>query len=544
METVSLVLLLLLAVVASSALTRMAPIGIPAPLVQIAFGAVIGLSTNIRVELDPELFFLLFLPPLLFLDGWRIPKDELMRDKALVLELALGLVVVTVVGMGWLLHVMIPMMPLAVAFALAAVLSPTDPIAVSAIASRAPIPRRMMHILEGESLFNDASGLVCLRFAITAALTGEFSAGKAALSFLWAAGAGLLIGAGVAICVTRAKGWISARYGEDWGSQILISLLIPFGAYLLAEHLHASGILAAVAAGVSMTFAEFSIQSLPVTRMRRGSVWDTIQFAGNGIIFVLLGEQFPHIAHGAAQTVETAGHQNSWWLVFYVVVVTLGLAALRFAWVWGSMRLTMLKKRERRPFRSSELRLVSAMSFAGVRGAITLAGILTLPLTMADGSAFPARDLAIFIAAGVILLSLVIASVALPILLNGLEMPSEDASIEEEDRVRITLAKAAVAAIDQARDRMAAGADDTGPYDRAVGRVAGMYQDRIDLKGRAGDAAQAARQEDQIERRLRLAAFRAQRDLLFRMARQREVGSTLATKLTRELDLIEVRVKG
>jgi monovalent cation/hydrogen antiporter len=544
METVSLVLLLLLAVVASSALARMSPVSIPAPLVQIALGAVIGLSTNIRVELDPDIFFLLFLPPLLFLDGWRIPKDELMRDKALVLELALGLVVVTVLGMGTLLHILIPMMPLAVAFALAAVLSPTDPIAVSAIASRAPIPRRMMHILEGESLFNDASGLVCLRFAIAAALTGEFSAGKAALSFLWAAGAGLLIGAGLAYCVTRAKGWISARYGEDWGSQILISLLIPFGAYLLAEHLHASGILAAVAAGVSMTFAEFSIQSLPVTRMRRGSVWDTIQFAGNGIIFVLLGEQFPHIVHSAAQTVETAGHQSSWWLVYYVVVVTLGLAALRFAWVWGSMRLTMLKKREQRPFRSSELRLVSAMSFAGVRGAITLAGILTLPLTMTDGSAFPARDLAIFIAAGVILLSLVIATVALPMLLNGLEMPSEDAGIEEEDRVRLTLAKAAVAAIDQARDRMAAGADDSGAYDRAAGRVAGIYQDRIDLKSRDGDAAHAARYEDQVEQRLRLAAFRAQRDLLFRMARQREVGSALANKLTRELDLIEMRVKG
>ncbi len=544
METVSLVLLLLVAVVASSALTRMSPVSVPVPLVQIAFGAVIGLSTHIRVELDPEIFFLLFLPPLLFLDGWRIPKDELLRDKALVLELALGLVVVTVVGMGWLLHIMIPLMPLAVAFALAAVLSPTDPIAVSAIASRVPIPRRMMHILEGESLFNDASGLVCLRFAIAAALTGEFSAGKAALSFLWAAGAGMLIGAGVAFCVTRGKGWISSRYGEDWGSQILISLLIPFGAYLLAEHLHASGILAAVAAGVSMTFAEFSIQSLPVTRMRRGSVWDTIQFAGNGIIFVLLGEQFPQIVHSAARTVETAGHQDPWWLIFYVVVVTLALIALRFAWVWGSMRLTLLKRREQRPFRSSDLRLVSAMSFAGVRGAITLAGILTLPLAMNDGTAFPARDLAIFIAAGVILLSLVVASIALPLLLEGLEMPSEDAAIEEEDRLRLTLAKAAVAAIDKARDRMVAGADDTGVYDRAADRVAGIYQDRIDLKNRDDAAARRAREEDTIDRHLRLAAFRAQRDLLFRMARRREVGSALASKLTRELDLIEVRLKG
>jgi CPA1 family monovalent cation:H+ antiporter len=402
----------------------------------------------------------------------------------------------------------------------------------------------MMRILEGESLFNDASGLVCLRFAITAALTGEFSAGHAALSFLWSAGAGFVIGAGLALGVTRAKGWISVRYGEDWGSQILISLLIPFGAYLLAEHVHASGILAAVAAGVSMTFAEFSVQTLPVTRMRRGSVWDTIQFAGNGIIFVLLGEQFPQIVHNAARTVETAGHQSPWWLAYYVIVVTLGLVVLRFAWVWASMRLTLLRQREKRPFRSSELRLVSAMSFAGVRGAITLAGILTLPLTMGNGTAFPARDLAIFIAAGVILLSIVIASIALPLLLRGLEMPSGDAATEEEDRVKVALARAALAAIDQMRDDLSEGSDDPGLYDQAAANVAGVYQDRIDLKGRDGDATRIARRGDQIERRLRLAAFRAQRDLLYHMARQREVGSALATKLTRELDLIEVRVKG
>lgn len=543
METVSLVLLLLLSVVASSALTRMAPISLPAPLVQVALGAVIDLSTNIRVELDPEIFFLLFLPPLLFLDGWRIPKDELFRDKALVLELALGLVVVTVVGMGFILHAMIPLMPLAVAFALASVLSPTDPIAVSAIASRAPVPRRMMHILEGESLFNDASGLVCLRFAIVAALTGEFSPGKAALTFLWAAGAGLIIGAGLAFVVTKAKGWITARYGEDWGSQILVSLLIPFGAYQLAEHLHGSGILAAVAAGVSMTFAEYRVQSLPVTRMRQGSVWDTIQFAGNGIIFVLLGEQFPRIVRGATRTVETAGHQNPWWLIFYVVVVTLGLAALRFAWVWGSMRLTLLRRREKRPFRSSDLRLVSAMSFAGVRGAITLAGILTLPLTLQDGAPFPARDLAIFIAAGVILLSLVLASVGLPLLLRGLEMPSEDSAIEEEDRVRFILAKAAVSAIDEMRDRLSTDGEDTGLYDRAAGRVAGVYQDRIDRKSRHSDAPGAARSEDQLEQRFRLEAFRAQRDQLLDMALRREVGSALVARLTRELDLTEMRFR-
>ncbi|RZL60494.1 MAG: Na+/H+ antiporter, partial [Sphingomonas sp.] len=227
---------LLLAVVMSGAVSRMLPVSVPTPLVQILLGAVIGLSTSYRVDLDPELFLLLFLPPLLFLDGWRIPKDELLKDLSTVVELALGLVLLTVIGMGFFIHWMIPAMPLAVAFALAAVVSPTDPIAVSAIAARVPIPKRMMHILEGESLLNDASGLVCLRFAIAAALTGAFSLAEAAVGFVWLASAGIAIGILTTLAITRAKAWVSRRFGEDIGSQVLVSLFIPFIAYIAAEH--------------------------------------------------------------------------------------------------------------------------------------------------------------------------------------------------------------------------------------------------------------------------------------------------------------------
>lgn len=195
MAWISTILFLLLAVVVSAPLARL--VRLPLPLVQIALGAVIALSAIPTVDLKPSIFFLLFLPPLLFLDGWRIPKDDLFRDGAVILELALGLVVFTVVGVGLLIHWLIPAMPLAVAFALAAVLSPTDPIAVSAIASRTPIPKRLMHILEGESLLNDASGLVCMRFAVAAAVTGAFSLQEAVGSFLWVAFGGLAIGAGV-----------------------------------------------------------------------------------------------------------------------------------------------------------------------------------------------------------------------------------------------------------------------------------------------------------------------------------------------------------
>ena len=215
MDSVEVVLAMLVAVVASAYLVRAVSFPVPLPLMQIALGALIAALSDHAVTLDPAVFFLLFLPPLLFLDGWRMPNDRLLRDKAAILELALGLVVFTVLGAGFLIHWLIPTMPLAVAFALAAIVSPTDPVAVSSITSRVPMPKRLMHILQGEALLNDASGLVCFRFAVAAALTGGFSLLSASMTFLWMAVAGLGLGVGVTLAVTSAQRALSQWIGED-----------------------------------------------------------------------------------------------------------------------------------------------------------------------------------------------------------------------------------------------------------------------------------------------------------------------------------------
>jgi CPA1 family monovalent cation:H+ antiporter len=315
--------------------------------------------------------------------------------------------------------------------------SPTDPVAVSSITARVPIPKRLMHILEGESLLNDATGLVCFRFAVAAALTGSFSLASASLTFLWVALAGIGIGVGVTMAVAFARRWLSHRFGEESGSPILISLLIPFGAYLLAEHLHASSILAAVAAGITMSYVELSGRALATTRLQRAAVWDTMQLTLNDIVFVLLGEQLPGILYGAVASVEQSGHLNPWWLAVYALAVSLGLALalLRFIWVWTSLRLTLFKAKQRgEQMPKPHWRLVLAMSLAGVRGAITLAGVMTLPLLMPDGTPFPARELTVFLATAVILLSLAMASIGLPRLLKGLQLPEESAEQLEEDR--------------------------------------------------------------------------------------------------------------
>jgi monovalent cation/hydrogen antiporter len=541
-ETIAVALFLLLAVVVSGAFARMCPVPLPLPLVQIALGSIIASVANLGVALKPDIFFLLFLPPLLFLDGWRIPKEGLFRDKGTILELALGLVVFTVVGVGFFINWMIPEMPVAIAFALAAIVSPTDPIAVSAIAARVPIPKRLMHILEGESLLNDASGLVCLRFAVAAALTGTFSLVDAFGTFLWVAIGGIALGVGVTWIVTVAKNWVSRHFGEDTGSQILISLLIPFGAYLLAEHLHCSGILAAVAAGVTMGYVEQTGQALAVTRVRRSAVWDTVQFAANGIIFVLLGEQLPQIVTGAAQVVRETGHHESIWLLIYVVAINCALAALRFLWVWTSLRFTLFRAglKGQKPVVPS-WRLIATTSLAGVRGTITLAGVLTLPLTLYDGSAFPARDLAIFLAAGVIIVSLIAASLSLPYLLQGLKLPPEPSQQEEEDRARVAAAEAAIQAIEQAQHDMGEGRGDTDLYVDAGARVMELYRQRIDGRSKTGEERALARRMDEIERKLRLAGLRAERTELYRIARSHKLSDETARKLVREIDLLEAR---
>jgi Na+/H+ antiporter len=542
MGTIGLVLSMLAAVVISGIIVRSIPIALPTPLVQIAFGAAIAMGNYQHVQLDPEIFFLLFLPPLLFLDGWRIPKEGLLRDKGMILELALGLVVVTVIGMGLFIHWLIPAMPYPVAFALAAIVSPTDPIAVSAISSRFPIPKRMLHIMEGESLLNDASGLVCFRFAVAAAVTGAFSLSSAAITFVQLVVVGVLVGTVLTFGLMTAKGWLTRRFGEDSGSQVLLSLLIPFGAYELAEHLGGSGILAAVAAGITMSYVELSGRALAVTRVQRAAVWDTVQFALNGIMFVLLGEQLPHIFSGAVDAVRESNHENPWWLLVYVLAINFGLAIMRFLWVWVSLNISYRLKLRQGDSTAQKpgWRAVTIMSVAGVRGAITLAGVLTLPLTLLDNSEFPTRDLTIFLAAGVIIMSLTAASLVLPRLLRGLHV-AEAVEDDEIDFAYSEAAQAAIRAVEEAAHTMATEHADPDLHAEAAARVMELYRRR--LAGQIGsEDSERVRLANEIERKLRLAGLAAERQTFFSLARANKLSDAKSRSLVREIDLMEERL--
>lgn len=540
MTLVLTILTLLAAVTAAGMIEKALRLPVPRPLVQIAVGAAIGAVGGLGVSLDPDVFFLLFLPPLLFLDGWRIPREEVQRDKGPILELALGLVAFTIVGLGFLMHWAIPTLPLPAAFALAAVLAPTDPLAVTAIARRVRIPKRMMNILEGEALLNDASALVCFRFAVAAAASGAFHIGEAALEFLWVAVLGAGVGFAVAWLASRARDWLARAFADDSGGLILVSLLIPYAAYLVADRIGASGVLAAVVGGLSLNFMETTALPLAHTRLRGNLVWDMIAYTANGVIFVLLGEQLPAILGRAGAIAAYAGLDNPWWLAPYVLGVFLALGVLRFVWLTISLHISLFRTKAQPP--KARMRLIGAMSVSGVRGAVTMAAVLSLPLLTEAGNAFPARDLAIFIAMGVIVLSLLGATLLLPRLLAGCEMPSENADEAAEDAAVVAAARAALTAVERLQHVLA---HDNPRGDRIIqvaGQVMETYHRRI--ARRDGEQVEGGRWADGIEREMRLAALRAERTEIMRRVRARELGSVAARRLIAALDLLETRHSG
>jgi hypothetical protein len=269
-----------------------------------------------------------------------------------------------------------------------------------------------------------------------------------------------------------------------------------------------------------------------------------VRFALNGVMFVLLGEQLPGILSRAVDALERFNQLDPWWLLVYAVAVNLGLACLRFLWVWISFWLTALLPTTRggTPVEKPTLRLIAAMSVAGVRGAITLAGVLSLPVTLADGTAFPMRDLAIFLAASVVIVSLTIASVTLPRLLRALSLPSEPPHEAEIDRARSDAAEAAIRAIEEASHTLASGQRDADLHAEAAARVMDLYRRRIEGQTTGEDAARVRRCGD-IEQQLRLAGLRAERDRLFALARAHAISDESCRKLVREVDLMEERLR-
>ena len=542
MATLDLVLVLVVAVVVSSWLGRLLPL-VATPLIQIALGAAMGRLGVDAVRIDPELFFVLFLPPLLFLDGWRFSGRELLQRAGPIAALAIGLVLVTVLCVGPALAALTPGLPLVAALALVAVLSPTDAIAGIALLKGVPLSRRIVRIVEGEALLNDASALICLHVVL---LLGSAAApGGASLlaQLAWMGGGGLAIGAGVGMGLLGLKNAVSARLGETPATQILISLLLPYAAYHAAVALGASGILAPVAAGMVMGRWELSGIALPVTRLRRTAIWETLEFALNGVIFVLLGEQLPRILARAAAELPADGVAGPWGLALVTLVAWAALTLIRFGYV-AIMTLWHDRRQPRGACARARLLTILAMTFSGVRGAVTLAAALALPIVLPDGADFPSRNLVIAAAAGVILTSLVVANIALPIIAGLIAAASAEGDDGTLRQARLRTAQAAMAAVERAnRERKGetsqdsqnreAAARDEAQWDEASGAILSSYRARLE---RLGAPADTGIRREAAEHHLRVAALHAERAEVTAMVTEHLIDDETARLLLRELD--------
>lgn len=409
---------------------------IPVSLIQIALGLLVALIFAVKIPLETDWFLLLFIAPLLFNDGRKFPKQELWKLRGPIFANAIILVFVTAIVGGYLIYLFVPRIPLPVAIALAAILSPTDPVAVQSIAKRAKLDDNILHLVSGESLINDASGLIGFKYAVAAVTTGYFSLTQAAGDFLYTAGIGLIAGVAVMFVIQLVRDFLRNQGINDVIFNVAYKIMTPFVVYLVVEELfHASGVIAVVSAGiVSNTYSNTQVlEEMPELLLVTEKTWDIIVYLLNGIVFVILGIELP-----IAMTYSLESGDISNWTAFLdVIIAWLVLLSIRVIWILIYESYRKLKDHQH----VVSVRSAFLAGISGVRGAITMAGVLSVPLLMENGKAFPERSLMLFIAAGVIILSLLVAAILLPLisqadfsfLTRGSDPEQEDLEEEEQE---------------------------------------------------------------------------------------------------------------
>jgi Na+/H+ antiporter len=447
----------LLIVVATLAIVAK-KVALPYPVLLVIGGLALGFLPGLpAVQLSPEIVFLFLLPPLLYpaavFTSWRDFRANLRP----ILLLAIGLVLLTTAVVAAVAHTLTGL-PWPAAFVLGAIISPPDAVAATAITSRLRVPRNIVTILDGESLVNDATALVAYRFGIAAMMSGTFSLPEAIGRFVWVA----LGGTGIGL----AAGWLAShvqRRLDDPPVQMTISLLTPFAAYIPSERLHVSGVLAVVAAGLYVGWRGPQILTAR-TRLNIYVFWEMVVFLLNGLIFVLIGLQLPRILH-------TSSGQSLRQLIWEGILISCAAIIVRIGWVFAStngMRLINAALRENKPCPSWQSAAIIA--WTGMRGVVSLAAALAVPLTLSDGNPFPGRDYILFVTFCVILATLVLQGLSLPALIHRLGVVDDGLANLEERTARLKANEAAVAYLAEVGSQF--------PPDQ-LERLRAEYDDRI-----------------------------------------------------------------
>ncbi len=489
-EVFELILIILACVVVSAVLDQVIS-RVSLPLIQIAIGFVVAflLPSTMEAEVDPELFLVLFIAPLLFNEARHSNRVDLWNNKWPIVSLAIGLVLAIVVVVGFFIHALVPAITLAGAFACAAALGPTDAAAVVALGSTVSLSKRQHTLLSGEALINDASGVVAFQFAVAAALTGAFSVGDAALTFVRLFFGGIAFGVVLGFIFGGAIGFVRSRGLESTTVHVLYEVLTPFLVFLFAEAINVSGILAVVACGLVMSARGPRLASTAAARNRlvSRSIWDVIVFLINGVLFVMLGMQLPR----AMSPTLTHGGLTPWMLIGIVLAISAVLILTRFVWTFV-MELVHLDPATGE--RGWVQKLASAkkaliMTVAGPKGAVTLSIIFSLPYMYANGYPLESRDLIIFLTAGIILTTLLVADFALPRLAaepGAKKKASTDMTVSQ---ARETVLRGVI------RELEAKIAENTRPdYEPATRLVISQYQRRI------GDKRDTPVSDEEVER--------------------------------------------
>jgi len=520
--------LALLAIVVAVALLLIAAerTNVPYPILLVVGGLGLGFIPGIPdVQLPPDLVLIAVLPPLLYGAAFFTSLRDLRENAFAITLLAIGLVLCTMVIVAVVAHELIPGLGWGEAFVLGAVVSPTDPTAATAIAERLGLPRRLVALIEGESLVNDGTALVAYKFAVVAVVSGTFSFADAAGSFAVNVVGGIALGLGVGFVVRHVRKKI-----KDPALAITVSLMSGYLAYLPAMAIGVSGVLAAVTIGIYMGWYTPELTTWQ-TRLQGIAVWEITFFMLNALLFALIGLQLPVI-------VDALSGYSPERLVGYAAEVSLAVIAARFLWVIPGTYMTAWMRRRKRPIPNPG-RASLILGWSGMRGAVSLAAALALPLTTDAGSAFPNRELIIFLTFGVILTSLVVQGLSFPALLKLIGLEDEGRTEKEENKARIYATEAALARLEEL-------ADEDWVRDDTLERVRGMFSFRRErFRSRFDPESDGDLESRSLDyQRLLRELLVAERQAVFDLRRERRIDDVVMRRVIRDLDLEEARLDG
>ena len=524
-EQVELVLLLLLLFIVVFGLLAQR-LRTPYPIVMVIGGLLLSFIPGIpRLALNPDIVFLAVLPPLLYAAAWTTSWREFRYNLISISLLAFGLVAFTVVAIALIAPSIFDGFDWRLGFVLGAVVAPTDAIAATAIARRVGLPARIVHVLEGESLINDATGLLALQFAIAIVVQKAIpTVSSGILIFLWLVAGGVGLGLVVGLIIEYFE-----RRIDDGPIEIALSVLVPYTVYLAAEEFHSSGVLAVVTCGLFLSRRSARFFS-PSVRIQIWSVWKSLNFVLNGFVFVLIGFQLPAIR-------ASIGEYTRPTLMIDAIVFSSIVILLRIVWVFPGagvawlMRTRIAHQDETPP----RLREIFVIGWTGMRGVVSLAATLSLPALVADGSPFPQRNLIVFLTFCVILVTLVLQGLTLPRLINVLGLSQASGQDCEETEARRIVIEAAIFHLENVRKK------DTNEFAAIYDDLIRHYHQRlISLQPRDDGQNELADYDRQIE--LSLEALRVEREAAIRLRDEGRINDEVLRSIERELDLNESRI--